>query len=878
VRFNHAKRIRIWIEGNHNSELGAAESSVTELSEILAGLHPEFRSDLALVCESHNLDDLDDCDKYKLAKAYGNSDAETANLQYCAIILRTSDLLQFHKQRAPSTLYRLINPTDPLSQAEWARQNAVRRIRAKPGVDSEGNVSESAPRSTIEVTAKFVNESGYFGLTSYLRYAGEQLRKSYAIIEKSKKASERKYDFPWRLIDDSNVEAEGFIPKTFGFELDQAKILDLLTGHTLYNNSKVVIRELVQNAIDAIRLQAIIDKVPPEDFGKIVVTWSSEKAELQIDDNGTGMSQAIIENHLLKVGSSRYQDPTFREKYATFSPISRFGIGVLSAFMVADSVEIVTCALDEDYARQISLRSVHGRYLVRLLHKKDSPEASELSPHGTRVKLKFRASVKRIDVLEAIRLYVYFPRCEVKVIIDNGDPIVVGYSSPRDALEKHLTTLSVANAWLRNSKVEERRIGGITLAYALRYDDHYRDWNLIGVSEDDVLADRGGWKPIGTCIEGIAVEFATPGFTNRVFLAVANFTGPAAPKTNVARSAIEDNSEKLDAAKRVNELYSQHIVDEVDRLQKDEGYSLTYATSQIPFLIGSLRRGWTDREGHHFDIVAKIPLILVEDTVGRKAVNLNQLVDIGQFWIAESQLFRSIEDLIKQTSGYVTTRGIVAPNNPPDRELPSGSVVMNAGSTGLASEVIRRQFEIAELKAVRKARRIDSRWVLMKRRWVSVQDIVEQIARMGGREAEIARYLSGGNGGPRRRPNINIPIEEIAVSELEEYVAVVVLGELYLTPATPLSKLLTSMWRTAENRPSSLLRLLVFSEAVAGSVNMRWVDVKQTSWTIERHIKHLEASFPGDVDKAELISAIEQCGSKFRVFNPFSWERREGED
>lgn len=30
-------------------------------------------------------------------------------------------------------------------------------------------------------------------------------------------------------------------------------------------------------------------------------------------DNGTGMNIDIIENHLLKVGSSRYQDPDFQK-------------------------------------------------------------------------------------------------------------------------------------------------------------------------------------------------------------------------------------------------------------------------------------------------------------------------------------------------------------------------------------------------------------------------------------------------------------------------------------------------------------------------------------------------------------------------------------
>jgi HSP90 family molecular chaperone len=60
-------------------------------------------------------------------------------------------------------------------------------------------------------------------------------------------------------IDETSIETEGFIRDTFEFTIDQARIQDLLTGHTLYNDSRVVLRELVQNSLDAIRLQQHIE-------------------------------------------------------------------------------------------------------------------------------------------------------------------------------------------------------------------------------------------------------------------------------------------------------------------------------------------------------------------------------------------------------------------------------------------------------------------------------------------------------------------------------------------------------------------------------------------------------------------------------------------
>lgn len=391
VRANHAARVRAWIMGEADPKLGAASGLRDEIDRLLEPLDDRVRADLANVCESHNLSDFGDEKKYPVFRPYGQSDDETVNVQYAAVILRSVDLIQITRQRAPTVLYRIINPTDPISQIEWLKQNAVRHLRPQPKRDRSGAVDASLQADTIEVFAEFKKAEGFFGLTSYLQYAQRELQASFSVIEHSKKNATRKLSFPWRYIDDSNIRAEGFLPQKYGFELDQAKILDLLTGHTLYNNSGIVVRELAQNAIDAVRLQAEEDGLSSDQSGRIEVVWDSRGSTLTVRDNGTGMTQDIIENHLLKVGSSRYQDEKFREQHPNFSPISRFGIGVLSAFMIADTVEITTCSERADEARQISLRSVHGNYLIKLIKKSD-PEIREVYPHGTKIVLKVRAS------------------------------------------------------------------------------------------------------------------------------------------------------------------------------------------------------------------------------------------------------------------------------------------------------------------------------------------------------------------------------------------------------------------------------------------------------------------------------------------------------
>ena len=132
VRENHAKRIRSWILGTPDRSLGFDSALVDQIAESIGGAGQPFLKDLALVCESHHLADLHNTSKYRVDKPYGQDDNEMANVQFVAIMLRTADLLHIRKDRAPSVAMRLINPSSPISQVEWSKQNAVITVRPMP--------------------------------------------------------------------------------------------------------------------------------------------------------------------------------------------------------------------------------------------------------------------------------------------------------------------------------------------------------------------------------------------------------------------------------------------------------------------------------------------------------------------------------------------------------------------------------------------------------------------------------------------------------------------------------------------------------------------------------------------------------------------------
>lgn len=208
----------------------------------------KFRRDLGIICESHHLDDLDNFTKYNPYARYGNSDDECVNLQYVSIILRTTDILHITCERTPSVQFHIINPSNIKSIIEWQKQMAVKAVTAKMPRNSEGAIDSSLPKDTIEITAYFNQPDqaeAFFGLSAYIMYMRAEIIKNFEWVQvAAKKEGTSYYEYPWRNIDNDGVETLGFEPRKLQFTVDQTSILQMLVGHTLYNDSSVVIREL----------------------------------------------------------------------------------------------------------------------------------------------------------------------------------------------------------------------------------------------------------------------------------------------------------------------------------------------------------------------------------------------------------------------------------------------------------------------------------------------------------------------------------------------------------------------------------------------------------------------------------------------------------
>lgn len=116
----------------------------------------------------------------------------------------------------------------------------------------------------------------------------------------------------------------------------------------LYSEKEIFLRELVSNATDAInkvkRLSSLGEIAPVEDSFAVTVTLDKDLKTLTVSDNGIGMTAEEVEKYIGNIALSGAAD--FIEQYENGSNaggiIGHFGLGFYSAFMVADTVEIIT--------------------------------------------------------------------------------------------------------------------------------------------------------------------------------------------------------------------------------------------------------------------------------------------------------------------------------------------------------------------------------------------------------------------------------------------------------------------------------------------------------------------------------------------------------
>lgn len=126
-------------------------------------------------------------------------------------------------------------------------------------------------------------------------------------------------------------------------KINLPNLLQML-GSNIYTEPDVAVREMIQNAHDT----CIIRQTNEPDFvgPQIKIAYNRTAQTLTFDDNGAGMTEEELEKYLSTVGGGLTK--VMREKLKDAGAeealllIGQFGIGILSAFSVANRVEVFT--------------------------------------------------------------------------------------------------------------------------------------------------------------------------------------------------------------------------------------------------------------------------------------------------------------------------------------------------------------------------------------------------------------------------------------------------------------------------------------------------------------------------------------------------------
>ena len=159
-------------------------------------------------------------------------------------------------------------------------------------------------------------------------------------------------------------------------------IMYLNNGRPIESKPEVALRELLQNSIDACLLRQKLSELWGIEYTpkvKVSLYTKNNVDYLQVSDNGVGMNQHIIDNYYTNIGCSYYSSREFSDLMvsfkSSFTPISRFGIGILSCFMVCDSMEVTTRRIRErfecDEALHVSIEGYESLFVISDSDKKD---------------------------------------------------------------------------------------------------------------------------------------------------------------------------------------------------------------------------------------------------------------------------------------------------------------------------------------------------------------------------------------------------------------------------------------------------------------------------------------------------------------------------
>lgn len=255
-----------------------------------------------------------------------------------ALLLRCADAMQIDDRRAPRFL-SAVRAIGAASLEHWKFQNLL----TVPQVEDQQLIYTSKRAFSVE-------QAGAWNLCfDTLQMIDKELRDTND-LQLQKKLPQfvvkgvAGASSPETLA--KYITVSGWTPLPLNLKVSNVpQLAKTLGGKDLYNSPYAPLRELIQNAADAIEARSLLDKDFSIDDGLISVRLLEKGSSsiLQVDDNGVGMSERVLTTVLLDFGLSFWKSSTARSEFPGIQKNSdrfrgKYGIGFFSVFMWSDEV------------------------------------------------------------------------------------------------------------------------------------------------------------------------------------------------------------------------------------------------------------------------------------------------------------------------------------------------------------------------------------------------------------------------------------------------------------------------------------------------------------------------------------------------------------
>jgi hypothetical protein len=370
IRRHHARLAHeIAMYGFPGIPSGAGDGQFPAIGEDIQNGFKRIADLIGLTARSHGIS-LRVCNEYLERRHPKQPKPAGSAVLYPMALLRIADYFQIDQSRAPAVLLQLRDPQSPISVQEWQKHKAIENIG--PAND---------PRGRMITVSNDISLPLYLQLNELLESLQAEIDQSTAVLDEMygnrNDLGLDQLNLAVRRIH-SNLQTPAFIenlkyvPVKSGFSTDP-NLLSLLVEPLYGNHPGVGVRELMQNAVDAVceldawckKHNKSVESLDLPDLGCDVLIefekMDDDRWILRVKDRGIGMTSDTIQNYFLRAGASFRHSAEWMQEFLDddgkprVARAGRFGIGAFAVFLLGSSFKLWTRHVSEETGFSIEI-------------------------------------------------------------------------------------------------------------------------------------------------------------------------------------------------------------------------------------------------------------------------------------------------------------------------------------------------------------------------------------------------------------------------------------------------------------------------------------------------------------------------------------------